>query len=219
MTYDQDKKEWKIKANQGHTVEIVGLDLHEILSPQEIPVVVHGTDLQGWALISKTGLCRMKRTHIHFAIGKYGDANVVSGMRGSANVMVYINVPLAMEDGIKFFRSPNGVILSAGINGWVALKYVDRVERKNGSPLPFDPATPLPEAANPQPAALSSSLPSGSQGQGTTSHPKGGKGKGKDEAAPQNLVTGAASGHQPKGKGKAKADTQPSEGNVLNFEA
>jgi len=99
---------WKIKANQGHTVHIENLDLEEIKSPEEIPVVVHGTDLGAWRMIQSSGLSRMKRNHIHFAAGKFGDAGVISGMRQSSEVLVYVDVPKAMSNGVKFLRSPTG---------------------------------------------------------------------------------------------------------------
>jgi 2'-phosphotransferase len=39
----------------------------------------------------------MDRNHIHLAIGRYGDANVISGMRSSCDVFIYINVIKAMK--------------------------------------------------------------------------------------------------------------------------
>jgi len=82
-------------------VHIENLDLEAIKSPEEIPVVVHG-------MIQSSGLSRMKRNHIHFAAGKFGDAGVISGMRQSSEVLVYVDVPKAMSNGVKFLRSPTG---------------------------------------------------------------------------------------------------------------
>lgn len=42
--------------------------------------VVHGTYYDAWESIKKTGLNKMGRTHIHFAKGEYGSAEVISGM-------------------------------------------------------------------------------------------------------------------------------------------
>ena len=47
----------------------------------------------------------MKRNHIHFAAGELGTDGVISGMRSSAQVYIYIDVHKAMENGIQFFRS------------------------------------------------------------------------------------------------------------------
>jgi hypothetical protein len=41
--------------------------------------VVHGTYHESWINIKRTGLSKMGRTHIHFAKGEYGSADVISG--------------------------------------------------------------------------------------------------------------------------------------------
>ncbi|KAJ3293742.1 tRNA 2'-phosphotransferase 1 [Rhizoclosmatium sp. JEL0117] len=121
--------EWLIKANQGHSLK-VEVELEQILDPSEIPIVVHGTYNRFWDLIEQEGLKKMGRNHIHFAVGRPGESGVISGMRTTSQILIYINVPLAMTDGIKFYRSPNNVILSDGINGVIPPKYFERVERK-----------------------------------------------------------------------------------------
>lgn len=64
----------------------------------------------------ENGLNRMKRNHIHMACGIPGEDEVISGMRGSCQAVIYIDVASAMAAGIKFFKSSNGVILTQGIN-------------------------------------------------------------------------------------------------------
>lgn len=54
-------------------VQVEELDLEPITSPDRVPVVVHGTYSQNLPSILKTGLSRMKRNHIHFAQGHFGD--------------------------------------------------------------------------------------------------------------------------------------------------
>lgn len=103
-----------IRANQGHSIKSVEVELVEITNPDDAPKVVHGTNFKAWNEIQKSGLNKMKRNHIHFAAGELGSDGVISGMRTSAQVYIYIDVHKAMKDGIKFFRSANNVILSPG---------------------------------------------------------------------------------------------------------
>ena len=49
-------------------------------------------------------------------------------MRSSSDVRIYIDVAKAMQDGIEFYLSENGVILSQGKDGVIAPKYFTRVE-------------------------------------------------------------------------------------------
>ncbi|KAK2465468.1 hypothetical protein APHAL10511_002360 [Amanita phalloides] len=122
---------WWIRANQGHSLRNVEVDLKRILQADEIPMAVHGTTLQAWSLIEQQGLSRMKRNHIHLAQGKPG-ANVISGMRNSSQVLIYINVAKAMQAGIKFYLSANGVVLTEG-NDYGILEpcYFEKVEMIN----------------------------------------------------------------------------------------
>ncbi|CAM9767771.1 unnamed protein product [Scytosiphon promiscuus] len=120
-----------IRANQGHSVKGV-VDEEQLLTriddAVEIPVCVHGTDRRSWPSIRKEGLKCMKRTHIHFAAGLPGEAGVISGMRKSCKVFIYVDVAAAMSDGIAFFRSSNNVILTAGKGGTLEPRFFSRVE-------------------------------------------------------------------------------------------
>lgn len=79
----------------------------------------------------------MNRLHIHFASGLLSDPNVKSGMRHSANVFIYIDAVKAMADGIRFYTSANGVILSEGVGekGTIDPKYFLKVTDGDGNPL------------------------------------------------------------------------------------
>eukprot|EP01071_Lankesteria_metandrocarpae_P006201 Lankesteria_metandrocarpae@DN4273_c1_g1_i1.p1 len=118
-----------IRANQGHSINIV--EQHAIgqiiKSPGEVPVCLHGTFYRCWGSISKTGLRRMQRNAIHFAAGLPGDEDVLSGMRKTAEIIIYLDVAFAMQDGITFYRSENNVILSSGVDGVIQPKYFMRV--------------------------------------------------------------------------------------------
>ncbi|KAI8925184.1 phosphotransferase KptA/Tpt1 [Entophlyctis helioformis] len=125
---------WLIRANQGHSLN-VDVDMAVVTDPSDLPVVVHGTYTQHLPSIFKTGLSRMGRKHIHFAVGLLGQPDVTSGMRSSCTAFIYINVALAMQDGIVFMRSANNVVLSEGINGSIPPKYFDRVVNRDGAPI------------------------------------------------------------------------------------
>ena len=52
--------------------------------------------------IENEGLKCMGRQHIHFASGKLGDKGVISGMRSSCNVFIYIDTIAAMKGYLSF---------------------------------------------------------------------------------------------------------------------
>ncbi|KAJ3982808.1 KptA family-domain-containing protein [Lentinula detonsa] len=118
----EDDDVWWIKANQGHSIKAVKLDLKPVLSIEDIPsrTAVHGTTKAAWQsicelyeLLPSQGLSKMTRNHIHLAQGVTGK-NVISGMRKSCDIFIFINIPKALAAGIKFFLSDNGVVLTEG---------------------------------------------------------------------------------------------------------
>ncbi|KAJ4945741.1 hypothetical protein JOQ06_023419 [Pogonophryne albipinna] len=106
----------QIRASQGHSIQVMDLELKPVLagSPDCPAEAVHGTYLHKWSSIQQQGLSRMRRTHIHLAPGLPGEEGVISGMREDCDLAVYIDVPKALADGIEFFWSDNGVLLTAG---------------------------------------------------------------------------------------------------------
>lgn len=119
-----------IRANQGHSIKNIihsNKLLTKIIDHTEVPVCVHGTYLEAWESIKFEGLYCMNRNHIHFATGLPKSSNVISGMRNSSQVLIYIDVEYAMNDGIVFFKSDNNVILSSGVNGIIKPKYFKEV--------------------------------------------------------------------------------------------
>lgn len=114
-------------------------------------------------ILQSGGLKPMSRNHIHFASGLpsgfeplkdkdeatdaaavavNGDESaaprakkdpVISGMRHTSTILIYIDLPAALTAGLKFGRSENGVILSEGNeDGLVPLKFFRRVEERKG---------------------------------------------------------------------------------------
>lgn len=125
-----------IRAHQGHSIKHVLTDklLTPILDASKFPVCVHGTTEQAWNFIRINGLSKMKRNHIHFAIGLPGDQGVISGMRNNSPVIIYLDLAGAIHDGIKFFLSDNNTILSEGIEGFIPPKYFQKTTL-NGKPV------------------------------------------------------------------------------------
>lgn len=109
-----------IRANQGHTSGNLNDEI--MLERIEKPIFgcYHGTYKDKIGMIQKTGLSRMSRKHIHIAESD----EAVSGKRSNCNVKIYINMEMALNDGIKFYKSLNGVILTQGNeNGIIDPKY------------------------------------------------------------------------------------------------
>ncbi|KAJ7029788.1 phosphotransferase KptA/Tpt1 [Mycena alexandri] len=132
-----ENSSWWIRANQGHSMTDIILDLKRITSASEIPMAVHGTSMVAWRMISDRGLSRMSRNHIHLAQGFAGD--VISGMRSSSEVLIFIDVARALDADIQFYLSSNGVVLTPGNDsGYLERRFFSRVERvqNNGKPIP-----------------------------------------------------------------------------------
>ena len=109
-----------IRANQGHSSGNLNDDNMMILLNKQIPGCYHATYKNNLDSIKKNGISKMKRKHIHIAESDQAK----SGKRSSCNVKILINMELAINDGIKFYRSENGVILTEGDqNGLLLPKY------------------------------------------------------------------------------------------------
>lgn len=58
---------------------------------------------------------------------------VISGMRATAQIMIWVDVKRSLAGGLKWWKSANGVILTEGdANKFVKMEWVDRVERRGG---------------------------------------------------------------------------------------
>lgn len=113
-----------VRATQGHTLRHVQSDaLLEKLSDSSVSrYCVHGTYGNCVHLIRTGGLNRMARNHVHLSEqGPGGIGSVVSGMRGSCDTVITVDVHAAMVAGITFFRSTNGVVLTEGLGNTGAI--------------------------------------------------------------------------------------------------
>jgi 2'-phosphotransferase len=142
---DPDPSHFLIRATQGHSIKTVTASAYltpiTLEDPSSIPeTVVHGTFYAAWdAILRTSGLKPMSRVHVHFATGpslhsvidgskEEGEAKktvgildeeraVISGMRNDAQILIYLNVRKALDMGIPFWMSENGVVLSEGVEG------------------------------------------------------------------------------------------------------
>lgn len=117
-----------IRANQGHSIGVVSAEklLSRIESPTDIPNAIHGTTPEALHFILEGGLCRMTRNNIHFAMMR----STKAGIRKTSTVFIYIDIKRAMEAGIPFYISDNGVVLSPGMGdtGCISPEYFKKIE-------------------------------------------------------------------------------------------
>lgn len=129
MRYDG----WYIGANQGHSFNINSDTALELLTLDKIEEsnfenFIHGTYKNCIDIIKRDGLSKMTRQHIHIATGFAEFGEVKSGFRKSCEVLIYLDVKLAIKDGYKFYLSQNGVILTEGNDrGYLPAKYIKKI--------------------------------------------------------------------------------------------
>jgi 2'-phosphotransferase len=143
----EDPADYLIRANQGHSVA-VAVELEPLLpeSPDFPEKIVHGTFYAFYPrIVESGGLKCMGRTHIHLSplaayqefsekgAGKDGKEGALSGMRRDADVVFVVDArKAAVEGGCRFWRSENGVVLTEGREGVLAMEFVERVEDRRG---------------------------------------------------------------------------------------
>lgn len=96
----------KIRANQGHSVEIK-MTFKEIAAP---PVLYHGTVGKFMDSIKKKGLIPGNRHHVH--LSKDQETAEKVGSRRGTPIILKINAMKMQDDGFRFFISENGVYLT-----------------------------------------------------------------------------------------------------------
>jgi 2'-phosphotransferase len=130
----EEPSEWVIRANQGHSIvmESSGLLKPITVEADNVPdIVVHGTFFAFYQpIVDSGGLKKMNRNHIHFSTGLPEEKQgVISGMRGDAEILIYVDIRKSLEDGgILWWISENGVVLTEGDeNGVLSTKYWKKV--------------------------------------------------------------------------------------------
>ena len=120
-----------IRANQGHSVKGI-IDYEKMMKlitaedAPKYPEVLHGTYFEAYKIIKEHGLQPMSREQIHFAQG----INALSGIRKDCTVRIFIDLQQAINNGLKFYLSENGVILTSDV---VLPKYFSKVTNKKGN--------------------------------------------------------------------------------------
>lgn len=135
-----------IAANQGHSKKVGLTDDHlsEITDASKFPICVHGTFRRHLDIIvGSGGLSRMARQHVHFASAVPSSGQAISGARMSSEVLFHLDLARALEAGLRFYSSHNGVILTEGnAQGFVPLGLFKKVTDQEGHPLPVPLSKP-----------------------------------------------------------------------------
>ncbi|CAE1294726.1 TRPT1 [Acanthosepion pharaonis] len=118
----------QIKATNGHT-----LPVNISMKTTTKKIGLHGTFMHNWEQIKSQGISRKQRNNIHMASH---DPSCKSGIPPNRDIIIEIDIDKAKKDGIKFFESDNGIILSPGnLNGVIEKKYFKRAYTISGSEL------------------------------------------------------------------------------------
>ncbi len=115
--FNEDKT--MIRACQGHSVP-VELGLEELVPPARL---YHGTAKRFLDSISRTGITKQSRTHVHLS----ADIDIARsvGRRHGSPVILVLNSELMHKEGYKFFKSTNNVWLTDEVPFNFVLETID----------------------------------------------------------------------------------------------
>lgn len=136
-----------IRVHQGHHLDlslqgkgferdlgyiITSALLTRIHDPSLYPVVCHSSFSKHFDSIIQEGLSKQRRMHIHMTAGDvsaddHDPDSEISGRRKTSDILVYVDIKRAFEDGIDFWRSENGVILTEGRDGYLPARYLTKI--------------------------------------------------------------------------------------------
>lgn len=122
-SFNEDKT--KIRANQGHSIN-VNPDLKEETPPKYL---YHGTALRFLDAIKKEGIKKQSRSYVH--LSKDEQTALKVGKRHGEPVILIIEAEKMYNDGIKFYKSENGVWLT----DYVEPKYFTKKEGGSNAAL------------------------------------------------------------------------------------
>jgi len=84
---------------------------------EPIPNVFHGSYKRHMESIRSFGLDRRSRKHVHLS-------RSLRAIRHDCDLLVHVDMTSAMGDGILFYESSNGVILTEGFDGIIPPRYL-----------------------------------------------------------------------------------------------
>ncbi|CAI5758456.1 unnamed protein product [Candida verbasci] len=134
-----DKQRFQIKddlicATQGHSMKNINNENLQLLTKEELINlhVYHGTTTSKLSIIkSSGGLSRMNRNHIHLTCKEYC---TVSGIKKQSNVLIFIDINKCLNQGIKFYKSLNNVILTEGDEqGYIKWDNIEKIIQLNNT--------------------------------------------------------------------------------------
>ena len=107
-----------IRANQGHSIKNLNVGYEPIMPPD---ILYHGTAKKSENSIRSKGLLKMSRQYVHLS----SDFSVAIsvGQRHGKVVVFEVDSKRMFQDGIKFYRSENGVWLT----DYVSPKYLKKI--------------------------------------------------------------------------------------------
>lgn len=106
-------REGKIRANQGHSIEVQAVELLPLVPPA---LLYHGTTLQRWSKIQSSGcLHKGQRHHVHLSSDIAIAREVAGRWKGEKPVVLAVAAAEMHKNGIPFFRSENGVWLTDSV--------------------------------------------------------------------------------------------------------
>lgn len=111
-----------IKANQGHSIP-VDVELKEEVPPD---ILYHGTGEKSVAAIDSSGLKSMSRLYVHLSTDIETATKV--GKRHGNPVIYVVNAREMYDNGVKFYRSINGVWLTK----YVEPRYLEKISTLGG---------------------------------------------------------------------------------------
>ncbi len=120
FSFNDDKT--KIRANQGHSLKNVDLELKNIQPPN---FLFHGTVGKFISAIKDTGLLKMNRQHVH--LSKDRETAIKVGSRRGKAIILSVRAGEMYKKGFEFYCSENGVWLT----DHVPSEYIDFRNFKN----------------------------------------------------------------------------------------
>ena len=107
--YSFNEDHTKIRANQGHSIEVY-IDFEEKIPPKTL---YHGTAERFLESIKKTGINKMERLYVH--LSKDEETAITVGKRHGKPIVLKIDTEKMLKDGYKFYLSENNVWLCEDI--------------------------------------------------------------------------------------------------------